>query len=49
MILDSQVAFLATGESAKSRWTNVPGLREINVYTKPDGTIDYMLVKVLTL
>jgi hypothetical protein len=43
----------ATPPTAKSdslsRWTNVPGLREINVYTIPDGTIDYILVKVLTL
>ncbi|GAB3180553.1 putative periplasmic lipoprotein [Telluribacter humicola] len=32
-----------------SRWTSVQGLREINVYTKPDGTIDYILVKAFTL
>jgi hypothetical protein len=38
-----------TKSDSLSRWTNVQGLREIKVYTKPDGTIDYMLVKVLTL
>lgn len=32
-----------------SLWKEVHGLKEINVYTTPKGTIDYILVKSFTL
>ncbi|HEV7349264.1 hypothetical protein [Telluribacter sp.] len=37
-----------TKSDSLSRWKGLHGLREINVFTRPDRTIDYMLVKVLT-